>query len=81
MSGPLTLVLDGARSGKSRYAENLFAALPPPPWAYVATAEAGDGEMAARIKAHRGRRGASWRTIEAPRDFAAGVKAQSGIEF
>jgi len=78
VSGPLTLVLDGARSGKSRYAENLFAALPPPPWA---TAEAGDDEMAARIKAHRGRRGASWRTIEAPRDLAAGVKAQPGIEF
>jgi adenosyl cobinamide kinase/adenosyl cobinamide phosphate guanylyltransferase len=75
---PLTLVLGGARSGKSRYAESLIAALPPawqPPWAYVATAEAGDEEMAARIKAHRERRDSSWRTIEAPRELQAALAA------
>jgi adenosylcobinamide kinase / adenosylcobinamide-phosphate guanylyltransferase len=66
----VTLVLGGARSGKSRYAEGLIAALPPP-WRYVATAEPGDAEMAARIKAHRQRRGQSWQTIEAPRDLQA----------
>jgi adenosylcobinamide kinase/adenosylcobinamide-phosphate guanylyltransferase len=60
----VTLVLGGARSGKSRYAESLMAALPPP-WIYVATAEAGDTEMAERIAAHRTRRGANWRTVEA----------------
>jgi adenosylcobinamide kinase / adenosylcobinamide-phosphate guanylyltransferase len=70
----LTLVLGGARSGKSHHAESLITALPPP-WIYVATAEAGDDEMAARIKSHRERRGAQWRTIEAPRDLAKALSA------
>jgi adenosylcobinamide kinase / adenosylcobinamide-phosphate guanylyltransferase len=72
VSVPLTLVLGGARSGKSRYAEGVVAAISPP-WAYLATAEAGDEEMSARIKAHRERRGADWRTIEAPRDLSAAL--------
>jgi adenosyl cobinamide kinase/adenosyl cobinamide phosphate guanylyltransferase len=70
----LTLVLGGARSGKSRHAEGLIIALPPP-WTYVATAEAGDEEMAARIKSHRERRGAQWRTIDAPRELAKALSA------
>ena len=72
MNDLLTLVIGGARSGKSRYAEGVIAALPPP-WTYVATAEALDAEMAERIGTHRARRGSQWRTIEAPRDVAAAL--------
>ena len=68
----MTLVLGGARPGKSRYAETVAMASPPP-WTYVATAEALDDEMAARISEHRNRRGAQWQTIEAPLDLAGAL--------
>jgi len=70
----LTLVLGGARSGKSRHAEALVRALPPP-WLYIATGEPRDNEMAARIAEHRARRNAEWQTIEAPRDLVAALTA------
>lgn len=65
---PLVLVLGGARSGKSRQAEALVESWPSP-WTYVATAEAFDDEMAARIAEHRARRPAGWETRDAPHDL------------
>lgn len=62
---PVTLVLGGARSGKSRFAEQLMARVPRNR-AYLATAEVFDDEMAERVRLHREQRGPDWRTVEAP---------------
>jgi adenosylcobinamide kinase/adenosylcobinamide-phosphate guanylyltransferase len=73
---PLTLVLGGVRSGKSRFAEQLAAASPPV--VYLATAQAGDGEMAQRIAQHRQRRPPSWQTIEEPWDLPGAIADLAG---
>ena len=70
--GRLTLVTGGARSGKSRYAEELAAATGAPV-VYVATMEATDEETVARVAAHRARRPAQWATVEEPLDLAGAV--------
>ena len=64
----VTLVLGGARSGKSEWAERLAGALPQPV-TYVATATPSDPDFAARIEAHRERRPAAWSTVEAGTDL------------
>jgi adenosylcobinamide kinase/adenosylcobinamide-phosphate guanylyltransferase len=68
------LVLGGARSGKSRHAERLVLASGLAP-VYVATAEALDAEMAARIAEHKRRRGERWRTVEEPLELATTLSA------
>lgn len=71
----VTLVLGGARAGKSAFAEGLAQA-----WkrrVYVATAVATDDEMAARIASHQARRGSDWRTVEEPVELAAAVRRES----
>jgi adenosylcobinamide kinase/adenosylcobinamide-phosphate guanylyltransferase len=73
----LTLVLGGARSGKSRHAEALIARTEPP-WLYVATAQALDDEMHERIEHHRRRRDARWHTIEAPLELPQAIAALGG---
>lgn len=72
----VTLILGGARSGKSRLAEGL-AAQRKGPLVYIATAEARDDEMRERIARHRARRDSRWRSIEAPLGVAEELQAVS----
>lgn len=65
--GKVVLILGGARSGKSRFAEELIEGVGG--GIYLATAEASDDEMRERIAAHRARRNVRWQTIEEPIDL------------
>ncbi|CAN7617689.1 bifunctional adenosylcobinamide kinase/adenosylcobinamide-phosphate guanylyltransferase [Pseudoduganella sp. LjRoot289] len=68
-----TLVFGGARSGKSAYAEQLAIATGKEV-VYIATARAGDGEMAVRIAHHQRQRPAIWTTVEEPLALAAALR-------
>jgi adenosylcobinamide kinase/adenosylcobinamide-phosphate guanylyltransferase len=70
---PTTLVLGGARSGKTRHALAAAEATDRP-LVMIATAEPLDAEMAERIAHHRAERGLRWRTIEAPLDLAGALQ-------
>ena len=71
------LVLGGAASGKSAYAESLFGD-DISGCIYLATAQAFDDEMRAKIAEHIARRGPRWQTVEAPLDAAAALRALGG---
>lgn len=73
----VTLITGGARSGKSRIAEARALACPGRP-IYIATAEAWDDEMAARIARHRDGRGPGWDLREVPLDLTAALAATEG---
>lgn len=73
MGKSFTLILGGARSGKSNYAQRQIEQQGRPA-IFVATAVAFDGEMDARIKAHQASRSALWHTLEAPREVGKAIR-------
>jgi adenosylcobinamide kinase / adenosylcobinamide-phosphate guanylyltransferase len=74
----ITLILGGARSGKSIYAERATARLPSP-ITYVATIQVGDDpDLASRVARHRERRPSEWRTVEAGLDLPETLRQISG---
>jgi len=78
MAQRLTLILGGARSGKSDFAQALARKRGGDAVVFVATAQARDEEMRARIEAHRARRPAAWQTLEAPREVARTLQNAQG---
>lgn len=73
----LTLILGGARSGKSRHAQEMAARLSDGgPVVFVATAQAGDEEMETRIARHQADRPTHWRTVEEPLEVAAVLRRE-----
>ena len=71
----LILILGGARSGKSRHAQELAWELAADDVLYVATAEPLDDEMQQRITNHRAERPATWQTLESPCDLASAMQS------
>ena len=74
----MILVLGGARSGKSTFAQQFALKLGGRQVLFVATAQAGDEEMRQRIERHRQERPPGWRTLEAPRDIGQAILEHHG---
>jgi len=72
--GKLTLLLGGARSGKSSFAERRAKESGGDKVLYVATSEIKDEEMVERVRKHRSERPAAWETVEAPRNVALAIR-------
>lgn len=73
----IILITGGARSGKSTIAEARTLEMGAPA-TYIATAQAFDGEMEARIALHQARRGPEWRTLSEPLDLVGALAASQG---
>ena len=71
----ITLVLGGARSGKSEVAERLAAQLPSPVLYFATATVVDDDDLAARVAAHQDRRPSGWKTIEPGNDLAAALRS------
>ena len=78
--GKLTLILGGARSGKSTYAEQRANQEGGDSVLYVATSETKDEEMVERVEKHRSERPSGWGTVEAPRNVAQAIRRQRSAE-
>ncbi|MEN5246432.1 bifunctional adenosylcobinamide kinase/adenosylcobinamide-phosphate guanylyltransferase [Brucella pseudintermedia] len=77
--GKSVLVLGGARSGKSSYAEKMVESSGLKPL-YLATGRAFDEEMENRIAVHRGRRGPEWQTVEEPLDLVGALALHAAAD-
>lgn len=76
----LILVVGGVRSGKSSFAQRL-AEQKGKRVLFIATADAGDAEMAERVQQHRAARPAEWDTVEEPRDLARALRGTGGHDL
>ena len=74
--GKLTLILGGARSGKSSFAEQRARELGGEIILYIATSETKDDEMQQRVEKHRADRPSAWETLEAPRNVAQALRRE-----
>lgn len=75
----LSLILGGAASGKSAYAENLIKSHSASKY-YIATANVWDAEIEMKVAAHRSARGPDWTTLEAPMDVVHALKSLSAAD-